>query len=112
MKSKIHFSAGALVVTVALSGCVAPDVVSSHKIENGQLSCHDIALQMQQLEDIRAHARKGKTMSGANVAAAVFFWPAVIGNYANANEAMEASNKREAVLVKLAREQGCRFKQS
>ncbi|WP_338548258.1 hypothetical protein [Roseovarius phycicola] len=106
------FSAWAMLAVVGLSGCVAPDVVSSHKIEDGQLSCHDIALQMQQLEDIRAHARKGKTMSGANVAAAVFFWPAVIGNYANANEAIEASNKREAALAELARDQGCRFKHS
>ncbi|MEL7257641.1 MAG: hypothetical protein AAFN80_07320 [Pseudomonadota bacterium] len=112
MMSKIRYKIGTLLVAIALSGCVAPDVVSSHKIEDGQLSCHDIALQMQQLEDIRAQARKGKTISGANVAAAVFFWPAVIGNYANANEAIEATNKREAVLVELAQKQKCRFKSS
>ena len=93
-----------------LAGCVNPQVVSSQKIDDEQLTCQDIAIQLGQLNEIRAQANKGKTVSGANVAAAVFFWPAVIGNYANANEALEAANKREVVLVQLAKDKRCKFK--
>lgn len=101
--------AAAVLSTIGLSGCVSPEIVASQRVEDTHLSCHDIGLQMQQLSTIRAQVKKGKTVSGANVAAAVFFWSAVIGNYANAHEAMQAANAREDFLAQLAHRQGCRF---
>ncbi len=101
--------AGALAIAIMLSGCVAPDVVQTNSINDSDMTCADIKTQIGQLEEIRAEAKKGKTASGANVAAAIFFWPAVIGNYANANEAIEAANKRQEVLVALAKKKRCKF---
>ncbi|OED46435.1 hypothetical protein AB838_20765 [Rhodobacteraceae bacterium (ex Bugula neritina AB1)] len=92
-----------------LSGCVSPEVVTTTNVDDGSLTCEDIKTQMAQLDEIRAEAKKGKTASGANVAAAILFWPAVIGNYANANEALEAVNKRHEVLVGLAQKKRCKF---
>jgi len=106
LKSKI---AGALALAVMLSGCVAPDVVQTNAVNDSDLTCEQIQTQIGQLDEIRSEAKKGKTASGANVAAAVFFWPAVIGNYANANEAIEAANKRQEVLVALAKKKRCKF---
>lgn len=103
------FAMAALLGASMLSGCVAPDVVSSNTVNDGSLTCADIGKQLSQLEEIRAEAKKGKTASGHNVAAAILFWPAVIGNYANANEALEAASKREAVLVDIAKKKRCKF---
>ncbi|WP_299553926.1 hypothetical protein [uncultured Tateyamaria sp.] len=43
------------------------------------------------------------------MAAAILFWPAVIGNYQNAKQALEAANKRNDVLVALAKKKRCKF---
>lgn len=100
---------GALLASALLvSGCVSPEVVTTNNLDDQSLTCEEIRIQVQQLNDIRAEARKGKTASGTNVAAVLFFWPAAIGNYANANEALEAANRRQEVLVGLARQKRCR----
>ncbi|SIS66992.1 hypothetical protein [Paracoccus saliphilus] len=48
-------------------------------------------------------------MSAQNVAAAILFWPAAVGNYMNGQDALKAAHAREAVLAKLAAQKGCRF---
>ena len=93
---------------ISLSACVSPDVVQTNSINDDALTCGQIQQQIGQLEQIRSEAKKGKTASGANVAAAILFWPAVIGNYANANEALEAANKRQEVLVALYKRKRCK----
>ncbi|MEL7097687.1 MAG: hypothetical protein AAGM84_02550 [Pseudomonadota bacterium] len=93
----------------ALSACVSPEVVQTTSVKDGDLSCEDIKAELVKLEEIRTEAAKGRTASGANVAAAILFWPAVIGNYSNATEALEAANKRNEVLVALAKEKRCKF---
>ena len=99
---------GAIVLALALAGCVSPDVVQTNAIDDDSLTCTQIKTQIGQLDEIRAEAKKGKTASGANVAAAILFWPAVIGNFANANEALEAANKRQEVLVSVAKKRRCK----
>lgn len=97
------------ILTFTVSACVSPDVVLTNTIEDDNLSCDQIKLQLQQLEQIRTEAAKGQTMSGENVAAALLFWPAVIGNYANAKQALEAAEKRNDVLIDLAEKKRCKF---
>lgn len=97
------------ILTFTVSACVSPDVVLTNTIEDDNLSCDQIKLQLQQLEQIRTEAAKGQTMSGENVAAALLFWPAVIGNYANAKQALEAAEKRNDVLIDLAERKRCKF---
>ncbi|MCL6284027.1 hypothetical protein M3P21_10840 [Ruegeria sp. 2012CJ41-6] len=97
----------ALVGALVLSGCVSPDVVQRNNIGDTKLSCDEIHNQIAQLDAIRAEARKGQTVSGQNVAAALLFWPAVIGNYSNASEALKAADARHEVLVSLSRKRGC-----
>ncbi|MBR9844198.1 MAG: hypothetical protein GYB25_13640 [Rhodobacteraceae bacterium] len=94
---------------VMVAGCVSPEVVPTRDISDDNMTCDEIRTQRAQLDEIRAEARKGKTASGQNVAAVLLFWPAVIGNYANANEAIEAANKRQQVLVELAKKKRCKM---
>lgn len=99
----------ALASVLLVSACVSPEVVQTSSVNDNALSCEEIKVQLTQLEEIRAEAAKGKTASGANVAAAILFWPAVIGNYSNAQQALEAANKRNEVLVALSNKKRCKF---
>ena len=98
-----------LLACVIVAGCVSPEVVPTRDISDDNMTCDDIRTQRAQLDEIREEARKGKTASGQNVAAVLLFWPAVIGNYANANEAIEAANKRQQVLADLAKKKRCKL---
>lgn len=98
-----------IAASILLSGCVSPEVVQRSSVNDGVLTCAEIKTQLTQLEEIRTEAAKGKTVSGANVAAAILFWPAVIGNYSNAHQALEAANKRNEVLVALSNKKRCKF---
>ena len=46
---------------------------------------------MAEAERFKVDAQKEKGMTGTNVAAVIFFWPAMIGTYSNANEAISAA---------------------
>ncbi|MDV4143945.1 MULTISPECIES: hypothetical protein [Shimia] len=100
----------ALLVGLSLvAGCVSPEVVASTDVSDESMTCEEIRTQRAQLDEIREEARKGKTASGKNVAAVLLFWPAAIGNYANASEAIEAANARQKVLVDLAKKKRCKL---
>lgn len=100
-------SALALVAVTGLSACVSPEVVARTQTGDRQMSCEQISSELTQLDAIRAEAHKGKSASGQNVAAVLLFWPAAIGNYANANQAEKAANERNEVLVELAAQKRC-----
>ena len=97
------------VLSFVLSACVSPEVVQTRSVEDSDLTCEEIKTQLVQLEQIREEAAKGQRASGENVAAASLFWPAIIGNYQNAKQALEAANKRNDVLVALAEKKRCKF---
>ncbi|KXF89211.1 hypothetical protein [Phaeobacter inhibens] len=99
----------ALASALTLSACVSPDVVTKTQVGDAKLTCTEIAVQLNQLEEIRKEAKKGKSMSGENIAAALLFWPAVIGNHSNAKQALEAANERHEVLVALAERKRCKL---
>lgn len=59
-------------------------------------------------DQFEAKARKEKGVTGTNVAAALLFWPAMIATYQNANEAIEAAQKRKSKLTDLYNQKGCK----
>lgn len=46
-------------------------------------------------------------MTGTNVAAVIFFWPAMIGTYSNANEAIAAADMRKVNLMTIYNQKKC-----
>jgi hypothetical protein len=48
-------------------------------------------------------------VTGTNVAAAVFFWPALIATYANTEDAVNAAKDRQKNLAKIADEKNYKF---
>ncbi len=62
---------------------------------------------MKEAEEFRLKAEREKGVTGKNVAAAVFFWPAMLGTYANAEEAIKAAEDRKRHLMDIYRDKGC-----
>ena len=90
-----------------LAGCATPHVVQPVKISDSSLSCSQISTEMAESDRFRSDAQKEKGMTGTNVAAVIFFWPAMIGTYANANEAIAAADTRKSNLMALYNQKKC-----
>ena len=97
----------ALAIAATLAGCATPHVVETTKLSDKQLSCSQIELEMREADRFRTDAQKEMGMTGTNVAAAIFFWPAMIGTYSNSKEAMAAADTRKSNLTSLAMKKNC-----
>lgn len=104
MLQRSFFTVAALFI---LAGCATPHVVQSVKTSDSSLSCSQINTEMAESDRFRSDAQKEKGMTGTNVAAVIFFWPAMIGTYANANEAIAAADTRKLNLMGLYNQKKC-----
>jgi hypothetical protein len=94
-------------IAVLLSACATPHVVQAVRPADTALSCNQLEQEMTEAERFRENAQKEKGMTGTNVAAALFFWPAMFGTYANANEAIAAADTRKSHLAGLHAQKRC-----
>ena len=90
-----------------LSACANPEAIDERKVGDDKLSCSQIKDEIYEAERFKDKASKAKGVTGTNVAAAVFFWPAMIVTYGNANDAIDAAKDRKDYLVRLADKKGC-----
>lgn len=90
-----------------LSGCATPEVVDARQVGDAGLSCSQIQAELAEAQRFEEEARKEKGVTGTNVAAAVFFWPAMLVTHSNASEAIDAAKERKANLLLLAEKKGC-----
>lgn len=95
------------ILAAELSGCATPYVVEAVKQSDAMLTCSQISEEMRQAERFRKEAQNEKGMTGKNVAAVVLFWPAMIGTYSNANEAIAAANLRKVSLMGFFNQKKC-----
>ena len=99
-------------VGVALSmlvGCASPTVVQTRKAADGDLTCDQLKEQITEAEDFEAKARKERGVTGTNVAAAILFWPALLGTYKNTEDAIDAAKERQRNLYAIAKGKSCPF---
>ena len=92
---------------VFLSGCATPEVVQIRKATDNKLSCVELKYEISEAEDYLSRARKAKGLTGTNAAAVLFFWPALIGTYMNAGEAIDAAQARIKHLHSLNDKKDC-----
>lgn len=97
-----------LALSVLAAGCATPTVVDTRKVGDESLSCGAIKDEIAEAERFEKEARKERTVTGTNVAAAIFFWPALLGTYANTEEAINAARDRRQNMMDLAKKKGCR----
>lgn len=97
-----------LALSVLAAGCATPTVVDTRKVGDESLGCSAIKDEIAEAERFEKEARKERTVTGTNVAAAIFFWPALLGTYANTEEAINAARDRRQNMMDLAKKKGCR----
>lgn len=97
----------AALATILLAGCATPTVVDTTKVGDSGLSCEQLKLEIADADRFEKEARKERTVTGKNVAAAVLFWPALIGTYSNTEEAINAAKERKANMLKIAQSKKC-----
>ena len=99
-----------LAVTAAamiLGACSHTEKVAVVQPGDTKLSCAEIQTEFDDMQRVMREAKKNKGASGANIAAAVFFWPAAVGNYVDAKDAEELVQERQRHLTKIADNKGC-----
>lgn len=99
----------AVFAAILLAGCATPTVVDTKKVGDANLTCNQLAQEIADAEKFEKEARKDRTVTGKNVAAAVLFWPALIGTYSNTEEAINAAKERKANILKMAESKHCKF---
>jgi hypothetical protein len=97
-----------LVVLAAAAGCATPTVVQSKQSGDTSMSCDQLKAAYAEALDFETKARKERGLTGTNVAAAVFFWPAMIGTYKNTEEAIDAAKERQKYIEKLGDSKSCK----
>ena len=99
----------ALVVlgSALLSACATPTVVQAVKPGDNGLSCAQLQNEYVDAERFRSEADKEKAVTGGNVVRALFFWPAILGTAANANEAIAAADTRKVHLANQMNQKNC-----
>jgi len=102
MSVKLVFIAGAVV----LAGCASPTVVQSVKPNDVGLNCEQLKNEFTEAEKFKAEAGSEKGVTGGN-ALRLLFWPAIIGTYMNANEAIAAADNRKVHLANIMSQKNC-----
>jgi len=95
-----------LAVVAIVSGCASPTVVQSIKPGDAGLSCPQLQNEYSDADRFKKEAEGEKGVTGGN-AARLLFWPAIIGTYMNANEAIAAAENRKVNLANLMNQKNC-----
>jgi hypothetical protein len=102
-----HSIKTAALSSVLLCACATPTVVQSVKPGDNGLSCAQLQNEFADAERLRAAADAEKSVTGGNVVRALFFWPAILGTAANANEAIAAADTRKVHLANQMNQKNC-----
>lgn len=96
-----------VICLMSLAGCATPTVVQSVKPGDAGLSCAQLQNEYSDMQQFRDNADREKGMTGGNVARALLFWPAILGTFSNANEAIAAADTRKVHLANLMNQKNC-----
>lgn len=98
-----------IILVAFLVGCASPPVVATKQIGDSSLNCTDLKKAYQEATEFEESARRERRVTGTNIAAAVFFWPALIATYSNTEDAINAARDRQKNLTKIADDKKCKF---
>jgi len=84
-----------------LVSCASPDVVQTIQISDKDLSCNQLIAATEEAKKFEKEGREGRTVTGTNVAAALFWWPGLVATYINTDDAIDAAIDRQEHLAKI-----------
>ncbi|MCI5050492.1 MAG: hypothetical protein MRY32_09245 [Rickettsiales bacterium] len=93
--------------SLLMAACASPEVADKVSSMDHRLSCAQMEHEIRQAELLRTDAQDRKGFTFRNVVTTLTFFPITMGTYSNANEAMEASLKRQEHLMQLYVTKGC-----
>lgn len=102
----MRFLPSLLLITL-VAACASPDVLDVKQVTDENLSCEQIIVAMEEAKEFEADARDERTVTGTNVAAAIFFWPGLAATYVNTEEAIDAAKDRRKHLEKIYETKNC-----
>ena len=91
---------------LVLTACATPTVIQPVKPGDSGLTCAQLQNEYSDAQRFRDEADREKGMTGGNVARAILFWPAILGSFSNANEAISAADSRKVHLANLMNQKG------
>jgi len=91
-----------------LNSCAKPTVVESIMPGDNELNCGQLKNAVAEAQRFIKEAEGVKGGTGENITRGIFFWPAIIQSYSNANEAIAAANTRKVHLFNIMRQKNCK----
>lgn len=97
-----------LCIPLILCACASPTIIETRKADDAKLTCAEIEKEILDAENFEKAARQERTVTGANIARTLLFWPALVGTYTNTEEAINAAKERKANLLKQSEKMSCK----
>ena len=91
-----------------LYSCAEPTVIQVVMPGDRELNCGQLKNAVAETERFKREAENVKGGTGGNITRGIFFWPAIIQSYSNANEAIAAANTRKVHLFNIMRQKNCK----
>ena len=92
---------------ILLGSCAKPTVVTVVMPGDEGLSCSQLKNEVAETQRFKREAESVKGGTGGNITRGIFFWPAIIQSYSNANEAIAAANNRKVHIFNIMRGKNC-----
>src|SRR2546426_12806402 len=84
---------------LVLTACATPTVIQPVKPGDSGLTCPQLQNEYSDAQRFRDEADREKGMTGGNGARAILFWPAILGSFSNANEAISTAGPPNGPLA-------------
>lgn len=91
----------------AVSACTTTQKVTVEQPGDRAMSCEELKREHSKIDAVLADADRDKGVNGANVAAVLFFWPAAVRNYMDADHAEELARNRQSHLMSIYGDKNC-----
>lgn len=96
-----------LSASFALGACTTTTKVTPVQPGDANLTCAQLRTEFQNLDLVDADANRDQGLNSNNVAAAIIFPLAIIGNYMSADEAKDLSRERRTHLMTIYNSKRC-----
>ena len=93
---------------ILLGSCAKPTVVTVVMPGDEGLSCSQLKNEVSETQRFKREAEDVKGGTGGNITRGIFFWPAIVQSYSNANEAIAAANSRKVHLFNIMNDRKCK----
>ena len=107
IEMKVKLFAAGIAAALMVSACTSSEKVSVMQPGDEKMSCAELENEFERLETVKRDAERDGGVNTANVAAVVFFWPAAVGNWINAEEAQELVEDRRQHLMGIYSDKNC-----